>query len=72
MDLETTAFHTELWRLPRVKSTTGLGTSRLYEMVAQGLFPKPVKLGPRASAWVSTEVLYWVAERIAERDGEQS
>ena len=58
----------EFWRLPKVKQTAGLGSSRIYELVAEGRFPKPVKLGPRASAWVSTEVLDWVAERIAERD----
>lgn len=61
-------FNAELWRLPKVKQTAGLGSSRIYELVAEGKFPKPVKLGPRASAWVSTEVLDWVAERIAERD----
>lgn len=58
----------ELWRLPRVKQTAGLGSSRIYELVSEGKFPKPVKLGPRASAWVSTEVLAWVADRIADRD----
>ena len=61
----------ELWRKPRVEDKSGLKSSRIYELVAEGKFPRPVKLGPRASAWVSTEVLAWIAERIAERDKEQ-
>lgn len=63
----------ELWRMPRVEVKSGLKSSRIYEMVAEGTFPRPVKLGPRAraSAWVSTEVLAWIAERISERDAER-
>ena len=62
----------DLWRMPRVEGATGLKQSRLYELIAAGEFPRPVKLGPRASAWVSTEVQQWIAERIAERDGGQA
>ncbi len=58
----------ELWRMPTVERVTGYRRSRIYEMVAEGQFPHPVKLGPRASAWVSTEIQAWIAERIAERD----
>lgn len=61
----------DLWRMPRVEAATGLKQSRLYEMIAAGEFPRPVKLGPRASAWVSTEVQQWITERIVERDGGQ-
>lgn len=59
----------DLWRMPRVEAATGLKQSYLYELVSEGRFPRPVKLGPRASAWVSTEVQAWIAQRIAERDG---
>lgn len=62
----------DLWRMPRVEAATGLKQSRLYELIAAGDFPRPVKLGPRASAWVSTEVQQWIADRIAERDGGQA
>ncbi|WP_246139627.1 helix-turn-helix transcriptional regulator [Parahaliea aestuarii] len=54
--------------MKRLEETTGLKQSRLYELVSEGAFPPPVKLG-RASAWVSTEVQQWIADRIAERDG---
>jgi len=36
--------------------------------MAAGTFPQPVKLGPRAIAWLSSEVESWMDERIAERD----
>jgi prophage regulatory protein len=53
-----------LLRLSGVKSRTGLGRSHIYALAARGEFPKPVKLGDRASAWVESEVTEWVRSRI--------
>ena len=50
-----------------VLSRAGICSSRLYELIAEGQFPPPVKIG-RSSRWVSTEVDAWVAEQIARRD----
>jgi predicted DNA-binding transcriptional regulator AlpA len=36
--------------------------------MADGTFPLPVKLSPKAVAWVSTEVDRWIAGEIANRD----
>jgi prophage regulatory protein len=44
---------------------TGLSRSAIY---ANSEFPGPVKIGPRAVAWVETEVSRWVNERIQERE----
>lgn len=57
-----------LERLPRVKSRTGLGRSEIYRRIAAGTFPAPIKLGERASAWISVEIDSWITERIAARD----
>ena len=57
-----------LLRLPAVLECVGLGRSRVYELVAKGRFPAPVKLSERAIAWSADEVDAWVRERIAERD----
>lgn len=57
-----------LERLPQVKARTGLSRSELYRRIATGDFPRPVKLGERASAWSAAEVDRWIAERIAARD----
>ena len=32
----------------------------------KGEFPKPIKLGVRASAWVEREIDEWLRDRIAE------
>jgi prophage regulatory protein len=63
----------QLLRLPEVERLTGFRRTHIYRMQQQGRFPKRVKLGRRASAWVSTEVHSWIAARIAEaRKAEQS
>ena len=57
-----------LLRLPEVIDRTGLSSSGIYAMAANGAFPKPVKLSARSSAWVESEVSDWLATRVAERD----
>ena len=59
---------TFLLRLPQVKTRTGLSRSELYRRMATGDFPRPVKLGERASAWPESEVSAWCEGRIAARD----
>lgn len=49
---------------------TGIPRSTRYEMIAKGLFPKPIPLGPRSVAWSAAEIAEWQRQRIAERDGE--
>lgn len=60
----------QLIRLPETLAKTGLSRTRLYEAMAAGTFPKPVKLGPnaRAVAWPVEEIDVWIADRIADRD----
>ncbi len=58
----------QLLRLPEVVSRTGLGKSTVWSLIAQGRFPRQVKLSARSSAWVASEVDQWAAKRITERD----
>ncbi len=51
-------------RLPEVKAITGLSKTSLYEMIRIDQFPKPISLGPRAVAWVRSEVQRWAIDRI--------
>ena len=60
-----------LLRLPQVQEIVSLSSSTLYAMVARGDFPAQVKIGPRASAWIESEVLAWVGDRISESRGEE-
>jgi prophage regulatory protein len=61
-----------LMRRAEVQAATGLRTSSLYEQIASGRFPRPVKLNPGSLrspvAWLESEVRAWQAARIAERD----
>jgi prophage regulatory protein len=50
--------------MPEVLARTGLSRTRLY---ADPTFPRSVKIGERAVAWVEDEIGDWVAARIAER-----
>ena len=58
-----------LLRLPEVLTRVGLSRSEVYRRITDGTFPRPVKLGERASAWPEQEIEAWAAARIAERDG---
>lgn len=51
-------------RLPEVKAITGLSKSSLYGLIRDKNFPPPVHLGPRAVAWVRSEVRQWAAQRV--------
>jgi prophage regulatory protein len=51
------------WRLPEVKTVTGLSKSSLYALIRANSFPAPVQLGPRTVAWVRAEIKQWAAER---------
>lgn len=52
-------------RLPAVKSESGLSRSTIYLRITQGLWTKPVSLGPRAVGWPSGDVVAINAARIA-------
>lgn len=56
-----------LARLPTVLKVTGLGRSTIYRWVADGSFPPPVRLGPRAVAWRWSDLDEWTRSRSAAR-----
>lgn len=59
----------EFIRLPEVKKLTSLGTTKIYTMASQGLFPKQVPLGGRSVGWIKSEVLQWNHAQIAAARG---
>ena len=50
-------------RLPTVIQATGLGRLTIYRLVADGSFPRPVHLGPRAVAWRWSDLDQWSESR---------
>jgi prophage regulatory protein len=55
----------KILRLPAVKAECGSSRSTIYLRIQQGLWPKPVKLGPRSIGWPSSEVAAINSARIA-------
>ena len=53
----------EIWRKPRVLSVISMGNTWLYDAIAKGQFPAPVKLGARAVGWRRSDVEAWLASR---------
>jgi prophage regulatory protein len=56
-------------RASEVKQKTGLPISSVYELINEGTFPRQVRLGPGRVAWRESEIIGWMIDRIAERDG---
>ena len=52
-------------RLKRVSEETGTAKSTVYLRIAQGLHTPPIKIGPRAVGWPSSEIAALNAARIA-------
>jgi prophage regulatory protein len=55
-------------REPERAQVTGVPRSGWYPLMAQGLAPLPVPLGPRARGWVLGELFDWNDQRRALRD----
>jgi prophage regulatory protein len=56
--------HTIL-RIPAAKSQSGYSRSTIYLRITQGLWTKPVSLGPRAVGWPAIEIESLNAARIS-------
>ena len=58
-------------RRKQVQAETGYSRSTIYLRIAQGLWPKPISLGPRAVGWPAREVTAINAARIAGHTDEE-
>lgn len=52
-------------RFYEVKARTGLCSTDVYRLAAAGRFPRPVKLGKRASGWSNNAVQAWIDAKLA-------
>jgi prophage regulatory protein len=53
-------------RLNAVMKKTGLGASMIYLLMAEGKFPKSIKITKRTVGWLLSEVEAFIEGRIAE------
>ena len=54
-------------RIKQVQDQTGLARSTIYKLMAAGDFPYPVKVTPKSSRWVSSDVNDWKLSRMNDR-----
>lgn len=58
----------KLLRLQDVMDLTGCKRSKIYDLVARGEFPRPVKVDSCVH-WPESRVQAWIADRIAASEG---
>lgn len=46
-----------------VEELTGLSRSSIYDLMAKGAFPRPVRLTQKAVAWPESAIAEWLAQR---------
>ncbi len=51
-------------RLTDVKTLTGFSRSTIYMRIAENRFPKSIKLGDRAVAWLERDIDAWMEQQI--------
>ncbi len=62
---DTTLHGLRVLRRTEVEQLVGLKRSQLYLLMAQGSFPKPVRLSERAVGWRAQDVAKWLSSREA-------
>ena len=52
-----------LLRRDEVEARCGIARTTVYRLMRAGLFPEPIKIGPRAVRWPASEIESWLASR---------
>ena len=50
-------------RRSQVEAQIGLSRSSIYQMMSEGEFPLPIKLGKRAVGWAQSDIDEWLNNR---------
>jgi len=58
-------------RLPAVEERTGFSRSTIWRYVKDGVFPRPISLGPNVTAWIESEIDAWMRQRIELARGQE-
>ena len=53
----------KILRCDEVVARVGLSPATLYRLISRGAFPRPVRIGVRATGWRSDEIDDWLASR---------
>ena len=52
-----------LLRRDEVEARSGYSRTSIYRLMRAGLFPEPLKIGPRAVRWRESDLLAWLNDR---------
>lgn len=52
-------------RLPEVEHLVGMKSSAIYQRVKSGDFPRPLRLAPRCSVFIESQVRQWMHDRVS-------
>ena len=58
-----------LLRLKQVVLKVGLSRSQIYKLIAKGLFPEQIKIGPKISAWPEQTIDQWISHQVNHGNG---
>ena len=54
-------------KIKELNEITALSTATIYRLIAEGLFPKQIKItGGKSVAWDSNDISNWMEQRIAD------
>jgi predicted DNA-binding transcriptional regulator AlpA len=51
----------QLIRITKLKEITDLPKSTIYRLISENRFPKQIKLGKRAVAWRTSDIVKWMS-----------
>jgi prophage regulatory protein len=53
----------KILRKPEVLARVGIKNSTLYAWIAQGSFPRPLRIGSRAVGWQESQIDKWIEQK---------
>ena len=54
---------TQILRMREVLRQIGVSRSTVYNLMAKGDFPKPIRIGAQAVGWRASDIEAWIASR---------
>ena len=51
-------------RINEVRKRVPISKAAIYQKIKEGNFPASIALGPRAVAWLESDIENWICERI--------
>ena len=54
----------KILRLPDVIDRVGFSRSTIYDFIARGRFPTPIRIGIRAVGWLDSDINDWINKQI--------